>query len=89
MSSTVRLGQVVKWPFLVACSKVLFTGINRSAWYHLASSGLFIAARALSAAGCCLRVGWVGLLVSLTCHIPDVEDLLLSSNLSPSLTTLR
>ena len=52
MSSTGSLGQVVKWLFLMAWSKVFFTGIKRAAWYHLDSSGLLLSARALSAAGC-------------------------------------
>ena len=52
MSFTFILGQVVKWPFLMAWSNVFFTGIKRAAWYHLASSGLLLATRALSAAGC-------------------------------------
>ena len=89
MSSTVRLVQVVKWPFLMTWSKVLFTGLKRYAWYHLDRSVLLIAARALSAAGCCWLGGFVGLLVRLTCHMPDVDDLLPSSTISPSLTTLR
>ena len=50
MSSTFRLGQVVKCPFLMACSKVLFTGIKRAEWYHLDSSRFILASRALSAA---------------------------------------
>ena len=37
MSSIVRLVQVVKWPFLMAWSKALFTGIKRAMWYHLDS----------------------------------------------------
>ena len=52
MSSTVRLGQVVKGPLFMDWSKVLFTEINRAKCYHLASSGLLLGARALSAAGC-------------------------------------
>ena len=50
MSSTFRLGQVVKCPFLMACSKVFFTGIKRAEWYHLDSSVFLLASRALSAA---------------------------------------
>ena len=89
MSSTVRLGQVVTWPFLMPCSKVFFTWIKRDAWYYLASYGLLLAVRSFSAAGCCWLGFPVGLLVRLTCHIPDVDDLLPSSTVSPSLTTLR
>ena len=89
MSSTVRLGQVLKWHLLMAWSKVFFTGLKRAPWYHLASSGLLPADRALSAAVFCLLGGSVGLLVRLTCHIPDVVGLIPSSNLSLSLTTLR
>ena len=88
MSSTVRLGQVVKWPFLMAWSKVLFTGINRAAWYHLDSSGLLLDTRELSAVGCFWICGLVGLLVRLTCHMPNVVDQLPSSTVSQSLTTL-
>ena len=32
ISSIIILHQVVKWPFLVACSKVLLTGMKRSVW---------------------------------------------------------
>ena len=32
MCYTVRLGQVVKLPFLMVLSKVFFTGLNRPAW---------------------------------------------------------
>ena len=53
MSSNVRLGHVVKWPFIMDWSKVLFTGINRTMWYHLASSGLLPSDRSLSADGYC------------------------------------
>ena len=53
ISSTVRLVQVVKWPFLMAWSKVFFTRLKRAACYHLASSSLLLSARALSAAGFC------------------------------------
>ena len=52
MSSTVRLDQVVKWPFLMALSKVLFNGLKRDAWYHLAISGLLLSSRTLSAVDC-------------------------------------
>ena len=87
MSCTVRLVQVVKWPFLMTWSKVLFTGLKRYAWYHLDRSVLLLAARSLSAAGCFWLGGFVGLLVRLTCPMPDVDDLLTSSTISPSLTT--
>ena len=87
MSPTVRLVQVVKWTFSMAWIEVLFTGLNRAEWYHLDSSGLLLASRALSAAGCFLG-GLVGLLVMLTCHMPDLYDLLPSSTVSPSLTEL-
>ena len=89
MSYTFRLGHVVKWNFLMVCSKVSLTGLKSVAWYHLASSGLLLASRALGDAGCCLLGGRVGLLVRLTCHMPDVFDLLPSSTVSPSLTKLR
>ena len=89
MSSTVRLVQVAKWPFLMAWSKVLFTGIKMATWYHLDSSGLLLSVRALSSAGCFWLGGLVGLLVRLTYHMPDLDDLLTSSSVIPSLTTLR
>ena len=89
MSSTVMLGQVVKWPFLMAWSQFLFTGISRAMYYNLVISGLLLASRALSAAGCFCLDGPVGLMVRLTCHIPDVEYLLPYRTISPSLTTLR
>ena len=66
MSSTVRLVQVTKRPFLMAWSKVLFTGLNRATCYHLASSGLLLSVRVLSTAGCWWLGGPVGLLVRLT-----------------------
>ena len=44
MSSTVRLGQVAKWPFLMAWSMILFTGLKRAEWYHMDSSSLILAA---------------------------------------------
>ena len=72
MSSTVRLVQVIKCPLLIDWSKVFLTGINRAAWSHLDSSGLILAVRALSDTGCCLLGVWLGLLVKLTCHMPDV-----------------
>ena len=52
MGFTVRLGQVVKWLFLMDWSKFLFTGIKRAVWCHLASYGLLLAVMSLSAAGC-------------------------------------
>ena len=89
MSSTVRLSQVAKWLFLMAWSKFFFTGIKKYAWYHLDIYGLLLAARALSAAGCFCLGGTVGLLVRLTCHITDVDDLLPSSTVSTYLNKLR
>ena len=80
---------MLKWAFLMAWSKIFFNGLKRAAWYHLASSDFLLAARLLSAAGCFWIGGLVGLLVRLTCHMPHVDDLLLSSTISPSLTTLR
>ena len=88
MRSTVRLGQVVKWPFLMAWSKVLLTGLKSVAWYHLFSSGFLLDDRALSAAGCWLIGGWLGLLVKLICLMPDVFDQLPYNTVSSSLTTL-
>ena len=79
---------MVKWPFLMAWSKVFFTGINRVAWYHVDSSGLLLTYRALSTSGCCWLGGLVGLLVRLTCHILGVNYMLPSSNVIPFLTTL-
>ena len=87
--STFMFGQVVKWPFLMAWSNIFFTGIKRAAWYHLDRSGLLLVYRELSADGCCWLGGPAGLMVRLTCHIPDVYDLLISSTVSSSLTTLR
>ena len=89
MSSTVRLVQVVKCPLSMAWSKVLFTWLKRDAWYNLASSGLLLAARALSDTDCLWVGGLVGLMVRLTFHMPDVDNMLPSSTVSPYLTTLR
>ena len=66
MSYTVRLGQVLKWPFLMAWSKVFFSGLNRAMWYHLYSSVLLIVSRALSASVCCFLGVHLGLLVMFT-----------------------
>ena len=80
---------MANWTFLMAWNQFLFTEIKRAAWYHLDSFGLFLDARELRAIVCCWLGGLVGLLVSLICHMPDVVDLLPSSTVSPSLTTLR
>ena len=48
MRYTIRLVQLVKWPFLMARSKVLLIGLKSVAWYHLASSGLLLSVRALN-----------------------------------------
>ena len=58
-------------------------------WYHLAIFGLLLAAMALSASGWCWLGGPVVLLFSLTFQIPDVDYLIPSSTVSPSLTKLR
>ena len=89
ISSTVRLVQVVKWVFLMAWSKFILTRLNRAVWYHLAISVLILAARVLSAYSCCFLGGWLGLLLMLTCHMPDVVGRLPSSTIISSLTTLR
>ena len=89
MRSTIRLGKVVKWMLLMAWSKVFLTGMESAMWYHLSRSGLLLAARPLSAAGCCSLGVWLGLLFMLTCHIPDVFDQFPSNNVRTSLTTLR
>ena len=67
---------------LGAWGKVLLTGMNSVEWYHLESSGFLLAARALSAAGCCLLDGWSGLLVRLNFHMPNVFDWLPSNTVS-------
>ena len=73
---------------LGAWGKVLLTGMNSVEWYHLASSGFLLAARALSAAGCCLFGGWSELMVRLKCHMTDVFDRLTYNNVILSFTTL-
>ena len=89
MSSTIRLIQVVKWPFLMAWSKVLWTGLNSVAWYHCDISGLLLTTRALSYAGCCCLGGWSGLMVRLICHMPDVFKRVPSNTVMPYFTKLR
>ena len=89
MRSTVRLDHVVKWPLLMACSNFFLTRLKFLEWYHLASSGLLLAAKALSANGCCWIGGCSGLLVRLTCHTPDEFDRLPSNTIRPFLTKLR
>ena len=87
--SNFRLGQVVKWPLLMAWIKVLLTGLNRATWYYLASYVLLLVDREFSAAGCFLLGGWLGLMLRLTWHMPDVIDWLPASTVIPSLSTLR
>ena len=89
MRSTVRLGQVVKWPFLMAWSKVFLNGLKSVVWCHLASSGLLLSAIALSYDVCFFLGGWLGFLVRLTYHMPDVFYQLPFNIFLPSLTTLR
>ena len=89
MRSTVRLGHVVKWHFLMDWSKVLFSGLNSMAWYYLDSYVLLLAAWTLSDSGCFCTGGWSGFLVRLTCNMPDVFDRLPYNTFSPSLTKLR
>ena len=65
------------------------TGLNIVSWYHCVSSGFVISERASSAAyfG---ELDWVhGLLVRLTCHIPDVPDWWTSSIVRSFLATGR
>ena len=50
--STVRLGNVDKWPLLMDWSKVLRIGLNSVAWYHCDRSRLVLADRKLSTDGC-------------------------------------
>ena len=87
--STVRLGHVLKWPLLMARSKVLRTGLKSVAWYQLASSGFLLDTRALSTAGCCWLGGWSVFLVRSTRKITDVFDQMPSSTFISSLDTLR
>ena len=89
IGSTVRLGHVEKWPFLVACSKVLRTGLNIVEWYHFAIYVLLLAARALSAADCCCLGRWYGLLVRLTFYMPDVLGQVPYNTVRPYFTILR
>ena len=89
MRSTVRLGQVVKWPFLMAWSKVFLNGLKSVVWCHLASSGLLLSAVAFSSGVSFFLGGRSGLLVRLTYHMPDVFYQLPSNIVIQSLTTLR
>ena len=86
--STVRLGHVEKWPFLMAWRRILRLGIKNAAWYHCASSGLVLSDRPLSAAGHGWIDGWSGLLGRLTCHMPDMFDRVNSNTVRPYFTTL-
>ena len=88
MRFTVRLGQVVKWKFLMSWNKVLLNRLKSGVWYHLARYGLILAARALSAAGCCWFGGWSELMVRLKCHMTDVFDRLTYNTVILSFTTL-
>ena len=69
--------------------KVLFTVLKSVAWYHLASSGLLISARVLSASSGCLIISWSWFLVKLACHMPNVFDRVPSNTIILSFTTLR
>ena len=70
MSSTVRLGHVAKYPFLMACRRVCRRVPNSVAWYHCVISGFVIAVRSLSSSSID-HLGWVhGLLVRLTFNTP-------------------
>ena len=52
MMSTVMLVNVVSFPFLVAWSNVFLIRLKSATCYHLASSGLLLAARAFSTECC-------------------------------------
>ena len=89
MSYTARLVGGVKWPFLMACIKVFLARLNRAAWYNLDRYDLLLSARVERSDSCCLLSGWLGLLVRLTCRMPDVVGRFPSSTVSSSLTKLR
>ena len=86
--STVRLVHVEKWTLLMYWSKVLRTGLNSVTWYHCDISGLVISDSLFSATGCCWLGRWSGLLVRLTCHMPDVFDRVHYHTVRPYFTTL-
>ena len=87
--STVRLGHVEKWNFLIYWRRVFTTGLNSVAWYHCTISGLILATGALSAPGCGWLGGWSELLVRLTCHMLDVFEWVHSNIVITPLTKLR
>ena len=85
--STVSLVNVAKWNFFIDWSKILRKGLTSVVWYHCTSFGLILAVRELSDAGYFWLGGWSGLLVSLTCHMPDVFDQVNYNTVRPSFTT--
>ena len=70
--STVRLGHVEKWTFLISRRRAFQTGLDSVEWYHYSGYVLVLDARALSAADRGWLSGWHGFLSRLTCHITDM-----------------
>ena len=81
--STVSLGYVNKWTFLMDWRRVLRTVINSVAWYHSDRSGLVIDSSAYSSTGCGWLGQWYGFLVRLNCHMLDVFDRVPSNTFRP------
>ena len=70
ISSIVKFGHVLKYPFLIIWRIVFLTGINSVVWYHCSISGLIISAIRLFYD---LLVGvgiGCGVVDRCTCHIP-------------------
>ena len=70
----------MKYPFLIAWMRVYLKGLNSVAWYHCASTGLFLSAINVFA-DWCVRVGP-------TCRMNDSPLWLTSSTTSPCLFTV-
>ena len=68
MISTVILGHVEKWKFLMAWRNVLRTDKKSSTLYHCVNYGLVIFDRVLSSASLRELGGLSGMLFRLTCH---------------------
>ena len=89
ISSTFMLVHVEKWTFLMACGRVLRTGLKIVTWYHCDKYVLVLSARLLSAAVLGGIGGWPLLLFRLTFHTPGVVDRVLSNTARPCFAILR
>ena len=86
IGSTIMLVHIAKQLFLVVCNRVCMIGINRVARYHFDIFYLVFSERTLISfviGGICQLYG---VLVRLTCHMPDITQRFLSINVWPLLS---